>query len=284
MYEYYFMVTAQDQIYIKIIKSLYSTPGNVDDYKLLEIGDDSVKAWVKEDHVIICIRGTSILSARGVSNLLDDITLATKGGCYLAAVKTGTAVLQDILQQGYSNITVCGHSLGGAAAFCLGEKFPNITCVAFNSAAPITSPRTVPSNGKAYHIIGDLISTHIGGNVVRLLVKHKEPNWINTLYYHGVDRFNDSMEIESAQYEQDSLEKFITKQTLLTTAFKFFANPVYRMIKNLVCTRPIPGSVASCKGQNVVVPTISNLTPLQVANVSLSNLKLGRSRKRARIK
>jgi hypothetical protein len=92
------------------------------------------------------------------------------------------------------------------------------------------------------------------------------------------------MEIESAQYEQDSLEKFITKQTLLTTAFKFFANPVYRMIKNLVCTRPIPGSVASCKGQNVVVPTISNLTPLQVANVSLSNLKLGRSRKRARFK
>jgi len=92
-----------DQIYVKIIKSLYGTPGDIDTYQITKLGDQAVRAWVdpNTEHCIICIQGTSISTDKGLSNILDDVTLATQGGCNLAAVSTATLVLKDILARGF---------------------------------------------------------------------------------------------------------------------------------------------------------------------------------------
>lgn len=260
-------IAQTDHIYVKIIKALYGTPTDIDDYKLSRLGDQAVRAWVNEttEHVIICIQGTSISTDKGLSNILDDVTLATQGGCNLAAVSTATLVLKDILARGFTNITACGHSLGGAAAFCLGEKYPEITCVGFNAAAPITSPRETPPNGRAYHIIGDLISSHIGGAVTRIYLVESGTEYVQTKtqlqldgviwddvgYYHGIARFFDrgrQYRIESAQFEQQSLENFVFKDTLLAKAVGVLGAAtsqklnVFKIVQELVCAHPIPGS------------------------------------------
>lgn len=259
-----------DQIYVKIIKSLYGTPGDIDTYQITKLGDQAVRAWVdpNTEHCIICIQGTSISTDKGLSNILDDVTLATQGGCNLAAVSTATLVLKDILARGFDNITVCGHSLGGAAAFCLGEKYPNITCVGFNAAAPITSPRETPANGRAYHIVGDIISSHIGGTVTRIYLLESGTEYVQTKtqlqldgviwddvgYYHGLARFFNrgrAYRIESAQFEQQSLENFVFKDTLLSKAVGVLGAAtsqklnVFKIVQELVCAHPIPGSEPS---------------------------------------
>lgn len=259
-------IPQQDQIYVKIVNSMYSTPTDIDDYKLTRLGDQSVRAWVNEtaEHAIICIQGTSIPTQKGLSNILDDVAIAT-GGCGLAAVKNASLILQDIQARGFTNITITGHSLGGTAAFCVGEANPDITCVAFNPGAPVTSPRSTPANGRAYHIIGDIISSHIGGSVGRIYLlesgtEYKQTPtqlqldgviWDDVAYYHSIYRFYErgrAYRYETAQFEQQSLENFVFKDTLLAKVVGVVGAAtsqklnVFRIVQELVCAHPIPGS------------------------------------------
>lgn len=262
-------IPQKDQIYVKIIKSLYETPTDIDDYKLTLLGDQAVRAWVNEttEHAIICIQGTSIVTTKGLSNILDDVALAT-GGCNLAAVNNATLVLEDIKARGFTNITVTGHSLGGTSAFCVGEKYPEIDCVAFNPGAPVTSPRVTPPNGRGYHIIGDIISSHIGGSVTRIYLlesgtEYKQTPtqlqldgviWDDVAYYHSLSRFYNrgrAFRYETAQFEQQSLETFVFKDTLLAKVVGIAGAVtsqklnVFKIVQELICAHPIPGSEPS---------------------------------------
>jgi len=262
-------IPQQDQIYVKIIKSMYDTPTDIDDYKLTLLGDQSVRAWVNEttEHAIICIQGTSVSTTKGLSQILDDVALAT-GGCNLAAVNNAILILEDIQARGFTDITITGHSLGGTSAFCIGQKYPDIDCVAFNPGAPITSPRVTPPNGRAYHIIGDIISSHIGGSVTRIYLlesgtEYKQTPtqlqldgvvWDDVAYYHSLSRFYDrgrAYRYESAQFEQQSLETFVFKDTLLSKVVGIAGAAtsqklnVFRIVQELVCEHPIPGAEAA---------------------------------------
>jgi len=77
----------------------------------------------------------------------------------------------NTLNGGYDSIIFAGHSLGGTGAFCLAMAFPESTCVCFNpgfynliiGAAPSNPIYTGPGPLRAtvYHIVGDIISSHI---------------------------------------------------------------------------------------------------------------------------
>lgn len=73
-----------------------------------------------------------------------------------------------------TGVVFAGHSLGGTAALCLSEIFNNSRAVSFNPGGAATNPITEgpgPDKATVYHIVGDVISTHIApsaANVIRI--------------------------------------------------------------------------------------------------------------------
>jgi len=267
-------IDQEDAITLQLVKNLYGTPVSYAGYELQGLGDESTRAWINSaDEVIVVVKGTSFQTDKALSNILDDLQIAVSGGCNLAAVASATNVLDDIIEAGYTDITIAGHSLGGAAAFCLGTKYPQTKIVTFNAAAPPTQSTAGPPNSKAYHIVGDIISSHVGAPIVKRiylvesgLQYDQTPTqlqvdgviWDDVAYYHTIERFFDhgrEFKIVTAQFEQNSLENFAFKDTLLATAVDIAGalssqalNP-FKRIQKLICSNPIPGSQSSrsCK-------------------------------------
>jgi pimeloyl-ACP methyl ester carboxylesterase len=74
-------------------------------------------------------------------------------------------------------IIFAGHSLGGTAAFCLAMKYPNSRAVLFNAGAAASNPVLSgpgPHKCTHYHIVGDLISTHMSEKAAKIIrIKYK---------------------------------------------------------------------------------------------------------------
>lgn len=83
-----------------------------------------------------------------------------------------------------------GHSLGGYAAMMFARKY-QVPCVVFNPAATPLAPVTVgPGFGSvAYHIVGDLISSHIGEKAISVVRIDIGLGFTATLYCHALQRF-----------------------------------------------------------------------------------------------
>ena len=128
-------VDKEDWIVLELSTSLYTDHiTSKDGWELVE-QTNSVAAWVRGEDAIVGIMGTS--AKTGVSNLLDDAALAgvIDGACDLAVVNQAEAIVERL---GDKNIIVAGHSLGGAAAFCIAHKGNVKRAVAFNPGAPPT--------------------------------------------------------------------------------------------------------------------------------------------------
>jgi pimeloyl-ACP methyl ester carboxylesterase len=69
------------------------------------------------------------------------------------------------------DVVFVGHSLGGAAAMLLGLKFPFARVVAYNAVAAATNPMLHGPGEKAihYHVVGDLISSHMSPSAARII-------------------------------------------------------------------------------------------------------------------
>ena len=264
-------IDPDDAVALQLVKSLYGTPTpNYAGYILQGLGDESTRAWIDDqDTVIVVVKGTSFNTDKAFSNILDDLQLTITGGCNLAAVSSASAVLDDIIAAGYTDITITGHSLGGAAAFCLGAKYPSTKVVTFNAAAPPTQSTTGPPNSKAYHIVGDIISSHYAAPVSKRIylvesgIQYDQTPtqlqvdgivWDDVGYYHAIERFFDhgrEFRIVDAQFEQNALENFAFRDTLLATVVDIGGaltsqalNP-FKRIQKIICSNPIPGSQAS---------------------------------------
>lgn len=109
--------------------------------------------------VIIAFRGTE-----STDDLYDDLRLsfgrvfprATRAEAYINALKGLNPWL---------NITLTGHSLGGAIARVVAEP-SGLPSVTFNAAAPPSAP--VTSKGVDYHIVFDMISAWQGPDTIRI--------------------------------------------------------------------------------------------------------------------
>lgn len=272
-------VEEQDRIPLILLRSLgaaNTSPTNYQGFQLTSLGDEMVKAWVNMEtgKAIIAIRPVSELSeSKALANIIDD-TLLAQGGNNCASLSTTTAasyVVDDIMARGFTDVHVVGFSLGGATCRCLGEKYPNITrAIMFNPGSPVTGGAVQgPANGVYYHIVGDALSTHmVSPKTIRVYLLESGQEyaqtetqlqldgviWDEVGYYHSLDRFMEhgrAWRYESPQFEQNSLENFVFKDTLLARVVDIggavtsqHLNP-FKKVQKLVCSNPIPGSAPS---------------------------------------
>lgn len=227
------------------------------------LSSERVGVWVSCNKVIIAFRGTSIGQSGGKKDVLDDIAIATnETSCDLTITRQGMAVINDMVENGFQSFYLSGHSLGGRAAFCL-STYTNVKrATGLNVAAPIVNPLFLgaPEKSFNYHIVGDIISTHVSPMAARTIrvLKHrngKEVNWADK-WYHSSERFwgFEGFEYFSADQEQANLEHFFLFRaaiplTFLSAATSAISLNFYNTVKELICTTPIPGAVSqeSCR-------------------------------------
>lgn len=265
-------ITACDQLLAWFAISMYQNVLPESQWgftKSIRLSTPRIGVWIRNNDAIVSFRGTLISSK---TDLLDDLKiLQGSDSCDLSLSNQAVPILQDLSENGAQQIMLSGHSLGGKAALCLGSH-PLVTrVVALNAGAPITNPDGSgpgPSKATHYHIVGDLISTHLlpsAANTIR--IKVSEPNihinWMSP-WYHSTDRFFKNVyEFSNAQQEQDSLEYFFFNKAaagllLASTITSVVTLPFYESIKKLVCTTPIPGSKSNCSSFKDTVESIAS--------------------------
>lgn len=225
--------------------------------------------WTKDDEAIICLVGQNI--AKDSSHLIDDLNVAgatSNEACQLRLARIGKELIQQ-LSHDYSDIILCGYSLGGTTVACLSSMKQVLRGIVFNGGAPPSNaPRPVPTNCTVYHIMGDILSTHFMECERIYLIESDRRRqqtmqvlqtdgvqWYDIAYYHDIDRFLDfglPWELVSPQYEQNSLENYFffksgeaidvlgTVAGIVSVQFNF-----RKKIQLQICKNPIPGSYSS---------------------------------------
>jgi len=259
-------ILEQDRLPMVLCFSTYqSIITEKDGYQITVIGSQFARCWVKcPGSVIIGIRGTAVGSPGGYSNLLDDTVIAGLIGddkCKLHIVQDVEPFVKEFIDRGFCEIILCGHSLGGEAAICLGTRFPQVTrVITFNGAAP-ASGGIFPGAGRerttAYHIVGDVVSTHIDESsckVFRIKLLEPDPtNWGDPFYYHSTERFYyhaRKYDFWSAQQEQEDMQDYVYNSTVPTEIVSILLGVVTKYLhrdrlREFICSHPIPGSHTS---------------------------------------
>lgn len=284
-------VLESDKLPLLLALSNYGTPTlERDGYLLTILGNVHFNVWVNINtfHVIIGFRGTKPGGEGFKQDLLDDAAIAGfigQSACDLTILKEADKAMINLLSRGFTNFTSVGHSLGGTAAFCLANKYSQISrAISFNGGAPPTNPVNFgPGSERAvfYHIVGDIISSHIGplaakvARVQKIQGEIKDTrtykgkgiregtivtpqvdniNWLSTWYHDSRRLLKDGLKTRfvDAQYEQNALENYIEKgdfgSYLLGRTFGKEFDWVEKM-KVVICSNPIPGAVVTkrCK-------------------------------------
>jgi hypothetical protein len=182
-------VSPNDRIPLLLAISLYETARPVlGPYKLV-VSKGRVASWVdfETNSVIIGLKGTSDKTLE--QDIIDDIIIMSAPSyCSLSIVGEADTVIEETLavmsdtsdelvsgraqSRAEPSFIFAGHSLGGTAAMCLTMKYPNSVGVSFNGGASPTNPILVGPGAQRfthYHIVGDLISSHMGESAARVV-------------------------------------------------------------------------------------------------------------------
>ena len=232
-----------DQVPLLLALSLYGTPRLwLDNYQIL-VDKGRVVSWINYENnsIIIGLKGTSDQSL--VKDVADDLIIMTDSSyCDLSLVREGEAVITETLKrlqetpqdlvEGRSvsdatpTLTFAGHSLGGTAAMCLTDLYPNSTGVSFNGGAAPTNPILKgpgPDRFTHYHIVGDLVSSHMSeaaAKVVRVKIPGKD-------FGSQAPHSSGNLLLEGSVYSADMEDKEYTRWGLLP-------NFVYSIVSKLV--------------------------------------------------
>ncbi len=264
-----------DRVPILLALSLYSTPRKeLGPFRLFK-ATPRVAAWIdyKTNTVIIGSRGTAVGSTGGISDLKDDSVIASNSNyCNISIVQEATDLINTITSilnapNKIASIVLnipktpdvpiywifAGHSLGGTSSLCLTSKYlPNARGISVNGGAAPTNPvmdGPGPQNFTHYHIVGDLISSHMSeqaGKVVRVKIPGKN---FGSLSPHGTGNLLLAGNIVSADLEDEeyfkwganSIEAYSVVSPLISVS-KFMT---YLQVRNIVRNNPIPGSSRS---------------------------------------
>lgn len=128
---------------------------------------------------LVGFRATGIGQSGAFQDLADDAIVGgynlKKTSCELNITGEGARILRVLIEQmgvAANQILLCGYSLGGTAALCLGAQFPGSRVISLAGGAPPTFPlRTGPGPALATHytIVGDLISSHVDPRAARIV-------------------------------------------------------------------------------------------------------------------
>jgi pimeloyl-ACP methyl ester carboxylesterase len=170
--------------------------------------------------------------------------------CDLSLVNEARKNVDKLEEQGDYFFIFVGHSLGGTAAQCLATIYPNSRSISLNGGAAATNPiLTGPgiSRARFYHIMGDLISTHMGPQAAQVIRVAKGDRKFGVLYPHSSTRFLASdgpWEYISATDEDEAWQKygrgFTESSGRLVKGVLAFTNLI--RLKRLPANTPIPGS------------------------------------------
>jgi len=222
-------------------------PDHFEEFELSKISQH-VAVWTGGTDAYVAFRGTAIGQKGALQDIQDDLQIAFGANCNLQILNEAIPLLRELYSTGY-RITLSGHSLGGKAALCLGHMPGVVNVVALNAGAPVTNPDYKgPGIGTHYHIVGDVISTHVYGmNIVRV-TKRKDINWLDP-WFHSTDRFfrGEEYAFVDAQFEQNELEDFFfvtgEKRLMLINALtSVFTLSWYGEAKDSICKNPVPGA------------------------------------------
>lgn len=137
----------------------YSNPDNrrkdVAGWQLIG-GTPDHAMYTLDEFMIVAFRGTT-----SPKDIINDIQLSIPGtNCAFDKASEMSQLIREYMKQGYY-IECTGHSLGGAVAKCIGDKF-GVGVVTFNMAAPPSNPvYSVGKNQIHYHIVFDIISAWV---------------------------------------------------------------------------------------------------------------------------
>lgn len=250
-------IRPEDRIPLLLAVSLYKTPVQIlNDFRLIDRYGGRVAAWMNPEGVlIIATRGTTPFSADGLSDLSDDVKISGSDFCNLSLVKTADEVVQKHAGKAKSIIFV-GHSLGGTSALCLTGKYSSFNIpvrgIGFNSGAAPTNPILTgpgPQRFRQYHIIGDLISSHMGPQAAEVIRIKKSKAAFGGTWAHSTPRLlaSDGDWAYATPDEEDALyyawgKSYNPGWNVLIPGVAL--GKFLRLIisKNLVEKNPIPGS------------------------------------------
>jgi pimeloyl-ACP methyl ester carboxylesterase len=167
----------------------------LNDFRIVDRHGGRVAAWMNPEGVlIIATRGTTPFSADGFADLGDDIKISGSDFCNLSLVKTADEVVAKHADKAKSIIFV-GHSLGGTSAMCLTGKYSSFAIpvrgIGFNSGAAPTNPILSgpgPQRFRHYHIVGDLISSHMGPQAAEVIRIKKSKAAFGGTWAHSTPR------------------------------------------------------------------------------------------------
>lgn len=250
-------VAPEDKLPFLLAVSLYEKP--IKDYKgyvlIQEWSTPRIGVWYStaDDEWIVGLRGTDVFGKQGLTDLMDDKKIAFGSYCDLSLVKQAQDIILLILDEGYesADITIVGHSLGGAAALCLGGQF-GCRCISFNGGASPTNPVLAgpgPALATHYHIFGDLISTHMSTQAARVVRVKGDHTEFGSFYPHATVRFlrSDGVKhVVSATEEDEAFlawaNKFKFTWKLISPVFTFSTYLAYLKTKSIAKKSPIPDS------------------------------------------
>jgi hypothetical protein len=188
-------VKPEHKVPFLLCESLYSKPFQFKyDYSYQASNSTSrIGVWQNSaGDYFVGLRGTVIFAEKDIK---DDVQIAFRraGLQDLSLVEEAKKVVESLLVTRRRHVMVGGHSLGGFAAMAIGKMFNLNTC-SFNGAAPITNPVLSgpgPILATHYHIVGDLISTHMGCQAASIVrVDKKLP--FGFITPHSTERFYSS--------------------------------------------------------------------------------------------
>ncbi len=245
---------------------------NIDGWQLVQNGDQF--CWYqKYDEAIMVCRGTTA----SISDFRNDYNISQGQHFERAEIAKNLYLKFKNQNQNIKTIYATGHSLGGAVARTVSEKF-GIQSIVFNPAAPPTAPIEQPFNCYTYHIVMDTISAwEGGGQVIRLNqadIIIKSPYFLKQITQlnptlalagvlaelnsvkdtHSISRFFEPGEMYPAQFENNQWQEWWNSHPFPTrkylNAFLWSSGITQHINWSLP---PIPGTI---NNQQKIIPTI----------------------------
>lgn len=207
-------------------------------------------AWINSSgECIIGCRGTQpALWGNGLKDLIDDSIIAgltRASAADMSLVQEADAVVKQLVEWGvpYAKMMIGGHSLGGFTAMNIATKYKLHVC-SFNGAAPLTKPLLTgpgPTLATHYHIVGDLISTHMSPNAADVIRMNKKAAFAFILP-HNTERFLAKDPTYGAFSADDEEAEYLSFGTTFALTYARIEPLTAATVFYLTRSSPIPGS------------------------------------------
>jgi pimeloyl-ACP methyl ester carboxylesterase len=246
--------------------SLYSQPvQNQAGFRLLE-KTPRLAVWKNDSNFyFVGCRGTAAMQTGFLQDVKDDQIIAgfNRVQSDISLVTEAEPYIKQIVRDvGPQKVAVGGHSLGGFAAMVLGARY-QIQTVSWNGGAPPTKPVLVgpgPALATHYHIMGDLVSTHMGPKAAKVLRVNKGSTAFGVLWPHSTDRFlkNDpTVGLITATEEDEAYQKWAFNLPLSVALVTVYVAE----------TSPIPGSARSEKPSRISLDAFYDVVKKEASDV-----------------